>query len=153
MDGSSSVRPYQFSVLTSRQPTDVLEELATRRIEGFAIEELGPNHLILNMERPTRYGATQATFLAVALVLINLVAIAYVVPLSALLPVSIVGPYILLGLVHRHHRPIVAVSGVPEGDGATRITAHGEVSAELAASLDAFFATLPVITVTATQAV
>ncbi len=139
-DSTQKLRPYQLSVRTTRDAGTVLSELANRRIQGINVSEAGPNHIILHVGRKNRYTPLQAVFLAAILTLAVFVVSAYIVPVVALVAVTLVGPFLPL---LRQALPIVAVSGVPEGNDITRITAHGEVSPELAASLDAYFATLP----------
>jgi len=131
---------YQFSLRTNRPPDDALREIADRRLPGIGIAEAGPNYLILKPERRHRYGGDVAVLLAVLIVLAVLIIAAVSPVFIALLPVAVVPALPVL----LDHRPDLAVSAVPDEEvGGTRVTVHGQASAELAAALDAYLGSLP----------
>jgi len=137
--GGHRTRTYQFSLLTSRPPEDVLQEVGDRRLAGIGVAERGSSYLILRPEQRRRYGADLALLLGVAIVLGVLI-------LTAVSPVFVV--LLLLAPLPAlpallDHRPDLAVSAVPELPGATRVTVHGLASAELAAAMDAYLGSLP----------
>ena len=132
--------PYQFSLRTSRDPGEVLDEVAARPLPGIAVCERGAHYLVLRPRRRSRYGSDIAVGIAVAIVLAVLIATAITPFLIVLLPLAVL-PGIPLLLDHR--RPDLAVSAVVDDDGGTRVTVHGEASEELAAAVDAFLGALP----------
>jgi hypothetical protein len=135
-----STTPYQFSLRTSRSPTDVLDEIATRPLPGIAVAERGTHYLVLRPRRRYRYGSDMAVGAAVAIVLGVLIATAWSPLFIVLLPLAVLPA---VPLLLERGRPDLAVSAVAAGDGGTRVTAHGEASEELAAAMDAFLGALP----------
>jgi hypothetical protein len=73
-------------------------------------------------------------------VLTVLILTAFWVVLVALLPLGLVP---LAPLLLRDH-PLLAVGAVPEDEGATRVTVHGQAPARLTSALDLFLSRLPV---------
>lgn len=134
-----STRPYQFSLRTSRIPTDVLDEVAARPLPGIAVSERGAHYLVLRPRRRYRYGSDIAVGLSVAIVLAVLIATALTPILIVFLPLAVLPAVPLL----LDHRPDLAVSAIVDDDGSTRVTVHGEASEELAAAVDAFLGALP----------
>jgi hypothetical protein len=132
--------PYQFSLRTSRDPGEVLDDVAARPLPGIAVSERGAHYLVLRPRRRSRYGSDIAVGIAIAIVLAVLIATAMTPVLIVLLPLAVL-PGIPLLLDHR--RPDLAVSAVVDDDGSTRVTIHGEASEELAAAVDAFVGALP----------
>ena len=132
--------PYQFSLRTSRDPGEVLDDVAARPLPGIAVSERGAHYLVLRPRRRSRYGSDIAVGMAIAIVLAVLIATAMTPVLIVLLPLAVL-PGIPLLLDHR--RPDLAVSAVVDDDGSTRVTVHGEASEELAAAVDAFLGALP----------
>ena len=132
--------PYQFSLRTSRDPGEVLDDVAARPLPGIAVSERGIHYLVLRPRRRSRYGSDIAVGIAIAIVLAVLIATAMTPVLIVLLPLAVL-PGIPLLLDHR--RPDLAVSAVVDDDGSTRVTVHGEASEELAAAVDAFLGALP----------
>jgi hypothetical protein len=135
-----STTPYQFSLRTSRSPTDVLDEIATRPLPGIAVAERGTHYLVLRPRRRYRYGSDMAVGAAVVIVLGVLIATAWSPLFIVLLPLAVLPA---VPLLLERGRPDLAVSAVAADDGGTRVTAHGEASEELAAAMDAFLGALP----------
>jgi hypothetical protein len=131
--------PYQFSLRTSRAPSDVLDEVAGRPLPGIAVAERGTHYLVLRPTRRHRYGSDIAVGAAIVIVLAVLIATALTPVLIVLLPLAVLPALPLLF----DHRPTLAVSAVVDDDGGTRVTVHGEASSELAAAVDAFLGALP----------
>lgn len=131
--------PYQFSLRTSRAPSDVLDEVAGRPLPGIAVAERGTHYLVLRPIRRHRYGSDIAVGAAIVIVLAVLIATALTPVLIVLLPLAVLPALPLLF----DHRPTLAVSAVVDDDGGTRVTVHGEASSELAAAVDAFLGALP----------
>jgi hypothetical protein len=132
--------PYQFSLRTSRDPGDVLDDVAARPLPGIAVSERGTHYLVLRPRRRSRYGSDIAVGIAVTIVLAVLILTAMTPLFIVLLPLAVL-PGVPLLLDHR--RPDLAVSAVVDDDGSTRVTVHGEASEELAAAVDAFLGALP----------
>jgi hypothetical protein len=132
--------PYQFSLRTSRDPGEVLDDVAARPLPGIAVSERGTHYLVLRPRRRSRYGSDIAVGIAIAIVLAVLILTAMTPLFIVLLPLAVL-PGIPLLLDHR--RPDLAVSAVVDDDGSTRVTVHGEASEELAAAVDAFLGALP----------
>lgn len=130
---------YQFSLRTSRAPAAVLDEVAERSLPGIGVAERGEHYLVLCPRRRYRYGSDIAVGAAVVIVLAVLIATAASPLFIVLLPLAGLPAVPLL----LDHRPDLAVSAVTGDDGATRVTVHGEASAELAAAVDAFLGALP----------
>jgi hypothetical protein len=130
---------YQFSLRTSRRPGEVLDDVAARPLPGIAVSERGTHYLVLRPRRRYRYGSDIAVGAAIVIVLAVLIATAISPVFIVLLPLAVL-PGIPLLL---DRRPDLAVSAVVDDDGSTRVTVHGEASAELAAAVDAFLGGLP----------
>ena len=131
---------YQFSLLTSRQPEQVLHEFASKRLPGIEVAERGASYLILRPVSRRRYGPELALIAAAVIVLVVLMLTAITPWLVALLPLAVV-PAIPMLL---DHRPDLAVSAVPEDEpGSTRVTVHGMAAPQLSAALDAYLGGLP----------
>ena len=134
----TSTVPYQIAVRTSRPAQDVLQEVAARRVPGMAVAERGPHYLVLRQARRIRYGADIAAGLGIAIVLV-LLALTAATPLVLVgLPVALLPALPLL----LDYRPDLAVSAIEE-EGTTRVTAHGQASADLAEYLDEYLQSLP----------
>ncbi len=132
--------PYQFSLRTSRDPGEVLDDVAARSLPGIAVSERGAHYLVLRPRKRSRYGSDIAVGFAIAIVLAVLIATAVTPVFIVLLPLAVL-PGVPLLLDRR--RPDLAVSAVVDDDGSTRVTVHGEASEELAAAVDAFLGALP----------
>jgi hypothetical protein len=130
--------PYQIAIRTSRPAQAVLEQLDVAQVPGMAVAERGSHYLVLRSERRFRYGADIAAGLAVAVVLGLLILTAVTPVVLVALPLAF-APAIPLFL---DHRPDLAVSAI-EDVGITRVTAHGQASAELAEYLDRYLNALP----------
>jgi hypothetical protein len=137
--GRRRTQPYQHSLVTSSRPVEVLDRLAQRPLPGISVAERGDSYLVLSPVSRRRYGADIAVGAGIGIVLIVLILSAVTPVFVALLPLAL-GPAIPVLL---DHRPEIAVSGMVEGEGVTRVTAHGEATPELAAALDAFLGALP----------
>ncbi|HEV7677490.1 MAG TPA: hypothetical protein VGQ42_02855 [Candidatus Dormibacteraeota bacterium] len=130
---------YQFSTATTTPPEDVLEGIATLELPGgLMVTERGSTYLVVG-PRPSFYDARLAVALAVLVVLAVLIVTAFSVVLVALLPLAVIP---LLPLLIRDHA-LLAVGAVPNEDGATRVTVHGEAPVELTTHLDVFLSSLP----------
>jgi hypothetical protein len=140
----SSVKTYQFSLRTSRRVDEVLEQLETHAIPGVMVSERGSTYMVLRPRRNPRLSPNLAISLMVLIVAGVLILSGFNPALVALLPLALL-PLIPLFM---EQRPMVAISVVPDDDGVTRITAHGEVTAAMAAALDAFLGSLPPETTT-----
>lgn len=134
-----STSPYQFSVRTSRVPGEVLDDVAARPLPGIAVAERGTHYLVLRPRRRYRYGSDIAVGAAIVIVLVVLALTAVTPLLIVLLPLAVVPALPIL----LDHRPTLAVSAVVDDESGTRVTVHGEASAELAAAVDAFLGALP----------
>jgi hypothetical protein len=132
-------RPYQFSLRTGRSPDEVLGEFAQRQLPGIAVAERGAHYLVLRPQKRRRYRGEVAVLLGAAIVLIVLILTAVTVVLIALLPLALIPalPFFF------DNRPDLAISAVPDEDGGTRVTVHGQASPALAAALDAYLGSLP----------
>jgi hypothetical protein len=118
----------------------VLEQINVDQVPGMAVAERGAHYLVLKPEKRFRYGADLAAGLGVAVVLALLI-------LTAVTPVVLVGlPVAFLPALPLllEHRPDLAVSAIDD-DGVTRVTAHGQASADLAAYLDHYLGSLPAV--------
>ena len=131
---------YQFSGRTTLTPDEVLDGFAARRLPGTAVDERGPNYLVLRPQRHVRYGGDIAVVAGILIVFAVLILTAVTPVFIALLPLAVVPaiPPLL------DHRPDIAMSAVEEDErGGTRVTVHGQASPELAAALDAYLGSLP----------
>lgn len=133
-----STTPYQLAVRTSRPAEEVLGQLDLERLPGIAVAERGAHYLLLRPAKRFRYGADMAALLGLAIVVGLLIGAAVTPLVLAGLPAAFL-PAIPLLL---DHRPDLALSAI-EDDGATRVTAHGQASAELADYLDSYLGGLP----------
>jgi len=131
--------PYQFSLRTSRVPTEVLDDVAARPLPGIGVSERGSHYLVLRPLRRHRYGSDIAVGAAIVIVLAVLITTAISPVFIVLLPLAVLPAVPLL----LDHRPDLAVSAVVDDDGSTRVTVHGEASPELAAAVDAYLGALP----------
>jgi hypothetical protein len=131
-------RPYQFSLATSRPAAEVLAQLAERTLPGIAVAERGDSYLILSPVSKRRYGTDVAVGAGIGIVLITLILTAITPVLLVLLPLA-VAPALPILL---EDRTDLAVSALEDG-GVTRVTVHGQATAELAAALDAYLGALP----------
>lgn len=132
-------QPYQHSLLTSRPPAAVLDEVAGRRLPGIEVAERGASYVVLRPRQRVRYGSDIAVAAAIAIALGVLIATAATPMLIVLLPLAAL-PVLPLLL---DQRPDLAVSAVEDDGGDTRVTVHGAASEELGAAMDAFVGALP----------
>ncbi len=133
-------KPFQFSTMTSRKPGEVLEGLQMRPIPGISVSEKGPSYLIFSGRSGNRYTTDVAIALGIVILLFVLIIGSFAPPLLFLLPIALL-PALPLRF---DSSTMVAISAVVDPQtGATRVTAHGEASGALSASLDAYFASLP----------
>ena len=131
---------YQFSGRTTLTPDEVLDGFAARRLPGIVVDERGPNYLVLRPQRHVRYGGDVAVIAGILIAFAVLILTAVTPVFIALLPLAVLPaiPPLL------DHRPDIAMSAVEEDErGGTRVTVHGQASAELAAALDAYLGSLP----------
>ncbi|MGD0832988.1 MAG: hypothetical protein ABSA40_01000 [Candidatus Dormibacteria bacterium] len=135
---SATALPYQLAVRTGCPATVVLDQVEVNCLPGITVAERGPHYLVLRPEQRHRYGADLAAGLAIAIVLLLLIGTAITPLVLAGLPLAFLPAIPLLF----DHRADLAVSAIEE-DGVTRVTVHGQASADLAAHLDAFLGTLP----------
>ncbi len=134
-----STAPYQMAVRTVSRADEVLDQLDVRQVVGMAIAERGPHYLLLKPAKRFRYGADLAAALAIAIVLALLICSAITPLVLAGLPAAFLPALPLL----LEHRPEMAISAIEDDDGATRVTAHGQATEELAAFLDRYLGGLP----------
>lgn len=120
-------------------PGDVLDDVATRPLPGIGVAERGAHYLVLRPKRRYRYGADIAVGASIVIVLAVLSLTALTPVLVVLLPLAALPAVPLIF----DHRPTLAVSAIVDDDASTRVTVHGEASAELAAAVDAFLGALP----------
>lgn len=135
-----STTQYQFSTATTSPAEQVLEGISAIELpEDLCVNERGSTYLVLG-PRPSFYDARLAVALAILVVLAVLIASAFSVVLIAMLPL---GALPLVPLFLRDH-PVLAVGAVPEDDGTTRVTVHGQAPTQLTAALDLFLSRLPI---------
>jgi hypothetical protein len=136
----ASTVPYQIAARTSRPAQEVLAQFDIERVPGMVVAERGVHYLVIRPVRRVRYGGEMAAGFAIVIVL-------------ALLILTAVSPLVLVGLplavvpalpLLLDHRPDLALSAIEE-DGETRVTAHGQASADLAEYLDRYLESLPVV--------
>lgn len=132
--------PYRISLTTTRPPDDVLADLGAQDMVGVGATERGTHYVLLEDRRRPRYGPDLAVGLGIAILLAVLIGYAFHPLIIALLPLALAPG---IPLLVRDHRTLVAIGAVVESDGMTRVTAHGQVSRELAAALDGYFGSLP----------
>ncbi len=135
--GTATV-PYQIAVRTSLPAKDVLDHVDVTRVPGMTVAERGPHYLVLKAAQRFRYGADLAAGLAIAIVLVLLILTAVTPVVLVALPLAVLPAIPLLV----DHRPDLAVSAIDD-DGTTRVTAHGEATADLAEYLDRYLDSLP----------
>jgi hypothetical protein len=139
MTPTRSTTQYQFTTATTTSPSAVLEGIGSIELpDDICVNERGSTYLVLG-PRPSFYDARLAVALAALVVLAVLILSAFAVVLVALLPLAVVP---LLPLLLRDN-PLLAIGAVPEDDGATRVTVHGQAPAQLTAALDLFLSRLP----------
>ncbi|HZS14890.1 MAG TPA: hypothetical protein VFC09_09855 [Candidatus Dormibacteraeota bacterium] len=130
---------YQFATLTSSSPEAVLDGVAGIELpESVSITERGGTYLVIG-PRPSGYDARLAVALSTLLVLTVLILSAFSVVLIAFLPAA-AAP--LVPLLLRDSNDL-GVGAVPEEDGTTRVTVHGQAPTTLTAALDLFLSRLP----------
>ena len=130
---------YQFATLTSSPPEAVLDGIAGIELpEELSITERGSTYLVIG-PKPRAYDARLAVALATLVVLTVLILTAFSVVLIAFLPIAAVP---LIPLVVRDSNDL-GVGAVPEDDGVTRVTVHGQAPERLTAALDLFLSHLP----------
>jgi hypothetical protein len=134
-----STRQYQFTTATSTSPEAVLDGISALALpDDLCVNERGSTYLVLG-PKPSFYDARLAVALATLVVLAVLILTAFWVVLVALLPLGVLP---LLPLLIRDN-PLLAVGAVPEDDGCTRVTVHGQAPLELTGALDLFLSRLP----------
>ena len=139
MTPTRSTTQYQFSTATTTTPEAVLEGISAIELpEGLCVNERGSTYLVFG-PRPSFYDARLAVALAILVVLAVLILSAFSVVLIAFLPL---GALPLAPLFLRDH-PLLAVGAVPEEDGSTRVTVHGQAPGRLTNALDLFLSRLP----------
>lgn len=131
---------YQFSTLTTTAPDAVLDGIAAIELpDSLCINERGSTYLVIGPQ-PSSYDARLAVALATLVALAVLIIAAFSVVMVAFLPLAVVP---LVPLVLRDH-PLLAVGAVPEDEGSTRVTVHGQAPTRLTTALDLFLSRLPV---------
>ena len=134
-----STTQYQFATLTSNSPEAVLDGIAGIELpDGLSITERGSTYLVIG-PRPSGYDARLAVALCTLLVLTVLILSAFSVILIAFLPVA-AAP--LIPLLLRDSSDL-GVGAVPEEDGSTRVTVHGQAPSDLTSAIDLFLSHLP----------
>lgn len=130
---------YQFATLTSSRPEAVLDGIAGIELpDELSITERGSTYLVIG-PKPSGYDARLAVALCTLLVLTVLILSAFSVVLIAFLPVA-AAP--LIPLLLRDSSDL-GVGAVPEDDGVTRVTVHGQAPQRLTAAIDLFLGHLP----------
>jgi len=139
MTPTRSTTQYQFSTATTTPPEAVLDGISAIELpEGLCINERGSTYLVLG-PRPSFYDARLAVALAVLIVLAVLILTAFSVVVIAFLPLA----GLPLAPLFLREQPVLAVGAVPEEDGSTRVTVHGQAPSRLTAALDLFLSRLP----------
>ncbi len=133
-----SIIAYQMALLTTWSAAQVLDQVDLDRLPGIVVAERGPHYLLLRPERRFRHGAELAAALGVAIVLALLICTAITPLVLAGLPAALLPAVPLL----LDHRPDLALSAIDD-EGGTRVTVHGQASAELAEYLDGYLGGLP----------
>lgn len=134
----TSTVPYQIAARTSRPAQEVLAQFDIERVPGMVVAERGAHYLVIRPVRRVRYGGEMATGFAIVIVLALLILTAVTPLVLVALPVAVVPALPLLV----DHRPDLAFSAI-EDDGETRVTAHGQASADLTEYLDRYLESLP----------
>jgi len=134
----TSTVPYQIAARTSRPAEEVLAQFDIQRVPGMVVAERGAHYLVIRPARRFRYGADMAAGFAIAIVLALLILTAVTPVVLVALPAAVVPALPLL----IDHRPDLALSAI-EDEGETRVTAHGQASADLAEYLDRYLESLP----------
>jgi hypothetical protein len=136
---SSTTTQYQFATLTTAPPQAVLDGIAGLELpDDVSVTERGSTYLVIG-PKPSNYDARLAVALSTLVVLAVLILTAFVVVLVALLPLAVLP---LVPLLVRD-KPTLAVGAVPDDDGCTRLTLHGQAPSRLTAALDHFLSSLP----------
>jgi hypothetical protein len=136
---SPATTRYQFATLTASPPAAVLDGIAGIELpDELTITERGSTYLVIG-PKPSSYDARLAVALATLLVLVVLIVTAFSVVLIAFLPIAAV-PLVPLLLRDSHD---LGVGAVPEDEGVTRVTVHGQAPQRLTAAIDLFLAHLP----------
>ena len=131
---------YQFSMATTTSPEAVLDGISAIELpEDLCVSERGATYLVLG-PRPSFYDARLAVALCTLVVLAVLILTAFSVVLIAFLPLGLLP----LAPLFLRENPMLAVGAVPEDDGSTRVTVHGQAPTRLTAALDLFLSRLPV---------
>jgi len=133
-----STAPYQMALRTSLPAEQVLGDVHLDQLPGIGVAEQGAHYLLLRPRKRLRYGADLAAALGIAIVLALLICTAITPVVLAGLPAAFLPAVPLL----LDHRPDLALSAIEDQD-ATRVTAHGQASPELAAYLDRYLGGLP----------
>ena len=139
MSNTAATTRYQFATLTASAPEAVLDGIAGIDLpEELSVTERGSTYLVIG-PRPSGYDARLAVALCTLLVLTVLIMSAFSVVLIAFLPVA-AAP--LIPLLLRDSSDL-GVGAVPEDDGVTRVTVHGQAPERLTAAIDLFLSHLP----------
>jgi hypothetical protein len=137
---SATTTQYQFATLTTASPQAVLDGIAALDLpEDVTVTERGSTYLVIG-PKPSAYDARLAVGLSTLVVLAVLILTAFWVVLAALLPLAVLP---LVPLLMRD-RPTLAAGAVPDDDGTTRVTLHGQAPVKLTDALDQFLSRLPV---------
>jgi hypothetical protein len=110
------------------------------RVPGMVVAERGAHYLVIRPARRVRYGSEMAAGFAIVIVLALLILTAVTPVVLVALPVAVLPALPLL----IDHRPDLALSAI-EDEGETRVTAHGQASADLAEYLDRYLESLPTV--------
>ena len=139
MASTRSTTQYQFSTATTSSPEAVLDGISAIELpDDLCVSERGATYLVLG-PRPSFYDARLAVALAVLVVLAVLIMTAFSVVLIALLPLGVLP----LAPLFLRDNQVLAVGAVPEDDGSTRVTVHGQAPTRLTGALDLFLSRLP----------
>ncbi len=134
----TSTVPYQIATRTSRPAQEVLAQFDLERVPGMVVAEHGVHYLVIRPARRVRYGPEMAAGFAIVIVLALLILTAVTPVVLVALPAAVLPALPLL----IDHRPDLALSAI-EDEGETRVTAHGQASADLAEYLDHYLESLP----------
>jgi len=136
----TSTVPYQIATRTSQPAQEVLAQFDIGRLPGMVVAERGAHYLVIRLVRRVRYGADMAAGFAIVIVLALLILTAVTPVVLIGLPLAVVPALPLL----IDHRPDLALSAIEEGS-ETRVTAHGQASADLVEYLNRYLEALPVV--------
>jgi hypothetical protein len=135
-----STTQYQFSTATTTPPEAVLDGIGAIDLPpDLCVSERGTTYLVLG-PRPSCYDGRLAVALATLVVLAVLILSAFWLVLIALLPLGLLP----LAPLFLRDNQVLAVGAVPEDDGSTRVTVHGQAPTNLTSALDLFLSRLPV---------